>query len=261
MSYSGLMSPVLRARLIVWGGLLVLWEVVALQLGAFFLPRPGEVLIASATILFNGDILTLVTTLRQMAGGFALACFVGIGLGVLIGSSRLADGVLGMYARALFVIPLEAILPFLILLVGTGLPYRVTVVFLFALFSILFNTAAGVRSVNPALIETAAAFCAPRLAVIRTVILPAALPYLLSGMRIGLANAFKGAIIAELWVIVGTGRKLVELGTSHHLSEYFAFIVWIVGIGIFCYEGMRLVERRLTCWNRVGMAPRRRGVQ
>ena len=235
-------------RLLVWGGLLGLWQYGATRLGSAMLPRPTDVILASLAMIGNDDLLTLLVTMQHMVVGFVIASLVGVAIGILIGASPLANAVLGVTLRTLFIAPFEATLPFLIIVVGTQFNYRVTVVFLFAVFPIVFNTASGLRSVDRDLRETAAAFCTPRHAMITQIVLPAVLPYILAGLRLGLANAFKGMIIAELWIIVGTGKKLMELGSSRKLDEYFAFVVWIVLIAAVLNRGMWRLERWCAPW-------------
>jgi ABC-type nitrate/sulfonate/bicarbonate transport system permease component len=105
--------------------MVVVWEIAGLIIGPFFLPRFSDVAGSILATLTNGDLLTVIGSLRQMLLGFGIASVIGIFLGLLLGSSRLAETVLGMYINALYVTSLEALLPFIILLFGTKLPYRV----------------------------------------------------------------------------------------------------------------------------------------
>ena len=235
-------------RLVVWGLLVVAWEVLGVILGPFFLPRFSQVFLSMLAAFANGDMTTLASSLRQMFLGFGLAAAVGIPVGLVMGRSQWADYVLGLYVNALFVTSLEALLPFIIILVGTDLRFRVVVVFLFAIFYIIINTAAGVRAIDPNLLETADAFCTPRLKLFTKIVLPAALPYVIAGLRLGLGHAVKGMVIAELWVIVDTGRRLVDLGFARHLPEYFALALWIVIFGAASNQLLLIFQKRLTPW-------------
>ncbi len=143
---------------------------------------------------------------------------------------------------------MEALLPFIIILVGTEFKFRVVVVFLFAIFYVIINTAAGVRAVDPKLLETASAFCTPRLRLFTKIIMPAALPYIITGLRLGLGHAVKGMVIAELWVIVDTGKRLIDLGFARKLPEYFALALWIVIFGAVSSQLLLILQKRLTPW-------------
>lgn len=235
-------------RFVVWGLLAVAWEILGMILGPFFLPRFSEVVVGMFTAFTNGDMATLAGSIRQMLVGFALAAAVGIPLGLLIGGSRIVNYVLSVYVNALFVTSLAALLPFIIILVGTQFKFRVAVVFLFAIFYIIINTAAGVRAVDRNLLETAAAFCTPRLQVFTKIILPAALPYVIAGLRLGLGHAVKGMIIAELWIILDTGRRLIDLGLARKLPEYFALALWVVIFGALSTQLLLILQQRLTPW-------------
>ena len=235
-------------RLLVWGLLVVAWEILAVILGPFFLPRFSQVFVGMFAAFANGDLTTLASSLRQMFLGFGLAAAVGIPVGLIMGRSQWAEYVLGIYVNALFVTSLEALLPFIIILVGTDFNFRVVVVFLFAIFYIIINTAAGVRAIDPNLFETAAAFCTPRLKLFIKIVLPAALPYVIAGLRLGLGHAVKGMVIAELWVVVDTGRRLVDLGFARKLPEYFALALWIVIFGALSNQILLIFQKRLTPW-------------
>ncbi len=217
-------------------------------LGPFFLPRFSQVFIGMFGAFARGDMATLAGSLMQMFLGFGLAAAVGIPLGLIMGGSRLADDILGIYVNALFVTSMEALLPFIIILVGTEFSFRVAVVFLFAIFYIIINTVAGVRAVDPNLLETAAAFCTPRLRVFSKIILPAALPFVIAGLRLGLGHAVKGMVIAELWIIVDTGKRLIDLGFDRRISENFALALWIVIFGAISNQILLILQKRLTPW-------------
>ena len=235
-------------RLVVWGLLLLIWEILGVMVGPFTLPRFSQVLVSMFAAFTNGDLATLAGSLLQMFCGFSLATLVGVPVGLLMGASRVVDYVLGIYVNALFVTSMEALLPFVIILVGTEFKFRVAVVFLFSIFYIIINTAAGVRAVDPNLLETAAAFCTPRLRVFRKIILPAALPYVIVGLRLGLGHSVKGMVIAELWIIVDTGKRLWDLGFARNLPEFFALAVWIVLFGALSSQLLMALQGRLTPW-------------
>lgn len=235
-------------RVLVWGGIFLIWEIAGIILGPFYLPRFTEVIGSTFAAFFNGDFVIFLGSLRQMFVGYAAAAVVGIILGMIIGSNKYADYVLGIYVNALFVTSLEALLPFLIILFGVRFEFRVAVVFLFSLFYIIINTASGVRSVGADLHETAAAFCTPPLKKFTKIVLPAAMPYIIAGLRLGLGHAVKGMIIAELWVTIDTGKRLVDLGFARKLPEFFALALIIVVTGAIFTQILLRVQRWLTPW-------------
>lgn len=235
-------------RVVTWGLLLVLWQLFALAVGPFFFPTLPRVLSGFGEVFTDGTLLTLAGSFRQMFVGFGLAVAVGVPLGLLIGSSRIAEWTLGLYVNALFVTSLSALLPFLILIFGVGLPFRAAVVFLFSVFYLIINPAAGVRSIPRELKEMEAAFTASRLKRFVSLMLPGTLPYILAGMRLGLGQAVQGMIIAELWVSVDTGRLLTALGLRRELGEFFALTLVIVIIGALMAHMLLVLQRRLAPW-------------
>ncbi|MCU1431765.1 MAG: binding-protein-dependent transporter inner rane component [Actinotalea sp.] len=245
-------------RGLVWGGLLVAWQVGAWVSGPFYLPTIDAVLVDGlGEIVRSGYLLTFGDSLRQLLIGFALACAIGIPAGVLIGSSRIARDLLSPYVNTLFVTPTEALLPMIIIMFGTGLEYRVAVVVLFAFFFPLLNSAAGVAAVDRKLLETARAFCTPRRRVFRHILLPAAAPYVVAGIRLGLGMALKGMIIAEMWVAYGTGGLLKNLGAYRQLDVYFALALLVVITAIAVNSALAAYERHLRPWQRstIGNGP------
>lgn len=241
-------SSVMLQRVITWGGLLALWEVFARSVGPFFFPTLGSVFAGMIEIFTDDTLLIVAGSFRQMFVGFFLAVIVGVPLGLLIGSSRIAEWTLGLYVNALFVTSLTALLPFLILIFGIGLPFRAAVVFLFAVFYLIINPASGVRSISSGVNEMATAFQVGRLKRFFSITLPGSLPYIVAGLRLGLGQSVQAMIIAELWVLADTGGRLSALGLNRQLGEFFALTILIVIIGTMLTQSMMIIQQRLTPW-------------
>jgi NitT/TauT family transport system permease protein len=180
--------------------------------------------------------------------GFGLAAAVGIPVGMAMGRSFVVDQVVGMYVRGLFVTSLAAVLPLLIIIFGVDLRFRIAVVFLFSVFFIVVNTAAGARAVPRQLMRTAEAFCISPLRRFSSIVLPSSLPYVIVGLRLGIANAFTGMVLAELWVSRGTGAVLEGLGRNRDLPPFFAMVLLVTLLAAFSAYGIRAAERRLMPW-------------
>lgn len=235
-------------RLVVWGGLVVIYEIVAIQVGDFFLPRLVDIARGYGHVLSDGGLGSLIGSYRQMLAGFGLAVVVGVPLGLAIGMSSIARAMFGWIVDALFVTSMVALLPFIIMLAGTDFSFRVTVVFLFASFYLIMNPAAGVRSVDPELREMARSFDASRWRVIRSIVTPSVLPFILAGMRLGMGQAIQGMIVAELWITVDTGRRLQSLGLARKLGEFFALASMVVIVGVAFTQLLLYAQRRFTPW-------------
>jgi len=238
-------------RLVIWLGVAAVWEVAGALAGPLFLPRFSAVVVSFVEDIGDGRLLTILTSYEQMFVGFGIAVAVGIPTGVLIGASRTADAVLGLYVNVLFVLSLEAVIPLLVIVFGTEFEFRAAVVFLFALVYVVVNTAAGIRAANHRLVETARSFTASTPKVWTSVMLPDALPYVVAGLRLGLGSAVKGMIVAEIWVYFGTGKAMTALGENRDLPPFFSMALWVVLIAAGLTGGLQLAERRAMPWSNV----------
>lgn len=235
-------------RAVVWGGLLVAWQIVAGIAGSFFLPSVPDISAGFWTVITGGDLGGVLTSYRQMLIGFGLAVAIGVPVGLMIGLSAVFRAAFGWIVDVLFVTSLVALLPFLIILAGTDLEFRVLVVLLFSIFYLIMNPAAGVRSVEPGLREMATSYRASRWRMARSVIAPSVLPFILAGMRLGMGQAIQGMIVAELWISAGTGRRLSALGLARELGEFFALAALIVILGVLLIQVFVWLQKRLTPW-------------
>lgn len=235
-------------RVIVWGALLLLYQLAAIAAGDFFLPRVDSILGGIAELVADGRLLVVGRSVRQMLAGFGLAIAVGVPVGLAMGNWKIVDYVVGMYVNAIFVMSLVALLPLLIIVFGVGFQFRTAVVFLFSVFFIILQTASGVRAVDRRLIWTARAFGAGTFRRFVTVIIPSSIPFIATGLRLGLANAFSGMILAEIWVIRDTGQILENLGLNRDLPKFFGMIVIITAIATAAATGLKMLEARLMPW-------------
>lgn len=236
-------------RAIVWTALAAIYQVLAIVAGEFYAPRLEQIAGGLVDLVEKGRIPILLDSLVQLGVGFVVAAAVGIPLGLAMGRSRIVDYAIGMYVKALFVTSLVALVPLLILVFGIGFTFRVAVVFLFAVFFIIVNSAAGGRNADRRLLRTAEAFGAGRARTFVSVVLPGALPFVMVGLRLGLANAFSGMILSELWISRGTGAVLEGLGRNRDLPEFFAFILLITAVAAFFAWLLKVLEKRLMPWS------------
>lgn len=236
-------------RVVTWGALLVLWEWFARSVGPFFFPSLASVGEGFVVLFQEGTLLLVAQSFQQMLVGFGLAVLVGVPLGLLIGTFRTVEWFLGPYVNILFVTSLAAVLPFIILAFGTGFEFRVAVVFLFSIFYIIINPANGVRSIDADVVEMARSFNAGPVRTFFAITLPGTLPFIVAGLRLGLGQAVQGMIIAELWVTIGTGRKLVTLGLDRELGEFFALAAVIVLVGTILTHLLLVMQERLSPWS------------
>src|SRR5579864_4890863 len=179
---------------------LILWETIARRLPHIVLPPPSIVLVRLVEDMLSGKLfVALLGSLEALVLGLALAIAVGIPLGFAFGRSRTFAEMFDPVLNALYAIPPVAFVPFLIIWFGLHLPARIALVFLMSVFEITVAVTAGARDVNPGQVDVGRAFGARPLDLARKVIFPAALPFVFTGLRIGLVRAINGTITAELF--------------------------------------------------------------
>ncbi len=181
--------------------------------------------------------------------GFALAVVLGISLGLAVARFRQIEGFVDPYLNILLVTPMAALIPILLMSLGIGLASRVFLVFVFAIPVIIINSRAGVRQVDPALIEMATSFGADERQVWRKILLPGALPAIMTGVRLGLGRGVTGMVIIELLMVaVGIGGLILNFQGRFQANLLYGVVVLIVMEALVLVAAARAIERRLAPW-------------
>lgn len=225
-----------------------LWEVVGRAQLVLILPPFSDVLAAMGGLIRTSSFAAAAwTTLESFVIGVVLAIAAGVPLGVLMGRVRLADRLLGMWVNLFVSAPLSALVPVIMILFGFGQTTIVVTVFLFAVWIIALDTQAGVRHINRSLLEMSASFGASRRQLYAKIIFWAALPEILTGVRLGMIRGVKGVVIGQLLVsIIGFGA-LFELYSRNFLMEQFwALTILLFAFAMLVAELIGLVERRVA---------------
>jgi ABC-type nitrate/sulfonate/bicarbonate transport system permease component len=238
-------------RLIAYGSILVAFQLTAMSQGDFFLPTIPAVIAGMIELFTEGYILVLGPTLQQLVVGFFIAIVLAVSIGALMGRYSLAEDLLAPWVNTIYVTSKEALLPILILTFGLGFGYRVSVVILFAIFFPIINTAAGVRYVERELRETARAFATRPWRMLTRIYLPAAAPFIVAGIRMGLAMAIKGMVIAEIWVYIGTGELLTAFTLApRRLDLYYALAFVIIAVAVTANALLKVAEQKLRPYSK-----------
>jgi NitT/TauT family transport system permease protein len=233
---------------------LIGWEVIGryiLTNPLFFAPL-SEVAEAAVQLWSTGELQKhiWVSFSELMQGTFAAIVF-GIAAGVGIGISQRVRDYTEIYITALYATPLVAVTPLLILWLGIGVFSKAAVVFLTAVFPILINTAAGIRSTDPLLIEVARSFCGTRSQIITKVMLPAAVPFMLTGIRLGIGRGIVGVVVGELFgARAGLGYLIFTSGQTFEVPALFVGILALAAMGVGLTFAAQLVERYALRWRR-----------
>lgn len=229
---------------------LMAWQWYGSQPDQYAVAPPTEVIPELIDGIVSGELLVaLWGSLGFMFMGLGVATVVGISLGILIGSSEVADNTLTPLVNAGNMSPITLLIPIIGVYTGIDFWGKVFLVSAFAVFVILINTEAGVRAVAGATHETAEAFCVSRRQLVQHVILPATTPYIATGLRLGIGRAFRGAIVADLLLAVANlGEVLVTAGSTFNAPLLLAAILFTTIVGMVLMFLAELLERRVTRW-------------
>jgi NitT/TauT family transport system permease protein len=229
---------------------LILWEIFGRRINPVFGSYPSAIAVAFWDLAASGQLWSaLYESLRPFLLGYALAIVIGVPLGLLIGGFRAAEAALGIYVTAGYAMPLVALVPLLILWLGLGFAVKVAVVFLMALFPICINTWLGVVAVPKTLIEVGKSFVAPNIVILRRIVLPATLPYIMAGIRLAVGRAVVAMVIAEFFTTIsGLGAVIINSANNFDTATMFApiIILMVMAIGLNWLIGF--VERKVAPW-------------
>ena len=233
--------------------LLVLWELATrLRLvSAFYFPPFSDVIVTLGQQLTEGTLgRDAAITLGRTAIGYAIAVVLGVGIGLLMGSSRFFAGLLQPTVELMRPLPMPAIIPVAMLFLGIGDEMKIAMVALSALWPILINTVDGVVGVDPQLVETARSLRAGRLRVVRAVLLPAALPQIATGMRVAMPIALIIGLVSEMiGATNGLGYYIVYAQRSFAFRNMFAGIILLAVVGYALNRAFLVGERRILAWH------------
>jgi NitT/TauT family transport system permease protein len=231
-------------------GLLILWQTVvqAFHIRQFILPSP--VAIYEAFLQYRGPIMDhALFTLANTLTGFGIGIVVGLFLGVVIGSSRLAYA--GLYPLLIGInsVPKAAVVPILVIWMGIGQPPAITTAFLLSFFPIAVNVATGLATVEPELEDVLRSLGATRLDILRKVGLPRTMPYFFASLKVSITLAFVGSVISETIASNdGIGYLMLQSASQVRVPLMFAGVFVIAAMGIATYVIFAMLERRFTSW-------------
>lgn len=228
---------------------LLLWEVGGRILGdALFAPFSSVIAGFPATVRDYKLFTELAGSFQQLVLGYLLGCVVGIIFGIAMGRSALLDGLLQPWVSMMFVTSIASLVPLFIIIFGFGLAFRVAIVFMAAVWYVLLVTYHGASGVSPDLLQTSRAFAASRMQTFFKVLLPALYPYILTGMRIGLAHAIRAMVIAEMYVIVGFGGVVYNAGVEISTVPLMGALLTIMLVGVALTESLKWLGRKTAPW-------------
>jgi ABC-type nitrate/sulfonate/bicarbonate transport system permease component len=229
---------------------LILWEIVGRRINPLFMSYPSAIARAGMTLWHSGELAgAMASSLKTLVTGFLAASVIGIALGLVIGRYRAVDAASDWLVNAFYATPLIAVIPLVVLWLGLGDSAKLFVVTMLAVFPVLINTAAGVRNVPRSLIDVGAAFAANERQIFAKIILPAVVPFVMTGLRLGIGRAIIGMVAAEFFTAIsGLGGLIVKYGNQYDTASMFVPILILMFMGVALTAVVRKLEDLFAPW-------------
>jgi NitT/TauT family transport system permease protein len=226
------------------------WELVGRIANVPFFPPLTTVLVRLRDMIADGLILdNLATSLTNLVLGFAISLAIALVVGLLMGAFAKVEAALDIYVNALLTAPSLVFAPIFFSIWGLGRESIIAVVVMYSCFIMIINTAAGVRTVPRPLVEMGTSFSATRWQLFRFVVLPAATPLIMAGVRLGVGRAVKGMINGEMFIaVVGLGKLVQDAGRQLDAASVLAVLIVIVVVAFASVAIVQAVDNRLTSW-------------
>ena len=233
---------------------IVAWEALVRMRGIapIYLPAPSAIAVYLWRMIADGSLpVHLGITLARVLGGFAIAAVAGVGLGVLMGMSRLVARIADPWIAALYPLPKISLIPLLIIWLGTGETYKIVISAVSAFFPIVISAYSGIRQADQGLIKAAKDLGANRRQVQMKVVIPAAIPSIFAGLHLGMGVTIILVVAAEM--IGGSGESgmgylLIHAGQVMETEKVFASLVVLAVMGALVIKAQQWIDRRVAPW-------------
>ena len=239
---------------------LISWELVGntFQLiNPMFMSAPSLVWKAAVQMFVSGEIWNdLRVSGTELVGGYLLAVFFAIPFGIMTGWYKRMSAIFDPFINAMNATPRVALLPLVIIWLGIGILSKVGIIFLGAVFPMLINTRDGVKTTPQNLLNAARSFGASEWMVFKSVVLPSTVPFILTGLRLGVGRAIVGVMVGELYAATaGIGFMITVAGATFQTDKVFVGVLIFAISGMFLVQLLNRIERRFGSWRpKVGAA-------
>ncbi|MGD2101126.1 MAG: ABC transporter permease [Acidimicrobiia bacterium] len=229
---------------------LTAWELFGRAVNPILFSPPSRVAKAFVELTVDGRLpRAFLVTMNALIVGFALSVVVGLTVGVLLGRQATLSRLLAPYIDAIYATPRVVIVPLVIIWFGVGYVGRVFLIWLGTVIPIILNTAIGVRNARPDLVEVARSMGASERDLIRHVIMPASVPYVVAGLRIGAGRALVGVIVAEIFLdLTGLGGIIQTESQYFRTANMLAAVIVVAALGAIVIGSLGGLERRYQSW-------------
>jgi NitT/TauT family transport system permease protein len=236
--------------LIVLAVFAVAWEIYASNVRSLIIPTFSETVIRTGQLLFDGSVWkAFIDSNQALVIGFIASVVFGLPLGLAAARFERLEKFLDPYLNIMLVTPTAGLIPILLMALGFTLASRVVLVVVFAIPMLIVNARAGVRQVDPSLIEMSTSFMANERTIWRKVLLPGALPAIMTGVRLAVGRAITGMVIVELLMFaVGIGNLIIDARGDFDGPTLYGVVILIVVESLILISAARWVERRVAPW-------------
>ena len=231
---------------------LLVWESLGPRIDPLFLTYPSAIVEAFRDMWRAGEVQSRVLeSMVPFAVGMAISIVLGIFIGFLMGQFEAVEYLTDPFVNALNAIPRVALVPLIMLWFGLGVVAKIVIIVSVAVFPVIINTYAGVRDVRGSLLEVGRAHAATDMQIFTKIVLPAAVPFIMAGIRLAVGLGIIGMIVAEFFTaIAGLGGMIVQYGNNFQTARMFVPIIIVGVLGIVLTQLVGALERRLAYWRR-----------
>lgn len=228
-----------------------LLEFVGRRINPLLMSYPSAVAVELFNMTIDGSLIwAFLESLEPLVAGFLIAVVLGVPIGVLIGRYRKLEAAIGIYITAGYAMPLVALVPLYIMWFGLGFGVKVAIIATLTFFPICINAWLGVKMVPRTLIEVGLSFVGSRRDILRKIVLPASVPYIMAGLRLGVGKAIIGMIVAEFFTAIsGLGGIIMNAANAFETAQMLAPIVVIMVFAVAITAALAWLERTIAPWH------------
>jgi len=231
--------------------IVVAWEIYGRAINPVLLSSPSAISRAFVDMIGDGTLFqALAESLVVLGAGSLIGIAIGLLVGLAAGRNQVFGTLIEVPLNALYATPSVALIPIIVVWFGFGPTAKTVVVILFVLFPVLINTMRGVQEVDRELVEVARSFCSGERRMWFDLIIPSALPYMVTGLRLAIGRALIGVIVAEFFTAFsGLGHLIVTNANSFRTDRTFVPILVIAVLGVLLTALLEFAERRVVRWS------------
>jgi NitT/TauT family transport system permease protein len=232
---------------------LLLWEYFGRKIDPMFMAPPSRIFDAAVELTRNGELgKALLATLYPFVIGMVISVVAGVVLGIAMAQSPLFEYIIDPFVNAFYAIPRIALVPLIMLWAGLDTGGKIVILVSNAIFPVIINTYAGIRDVRGSILEVGKAYGATKAQIFFKILLPSAIPFIMTGIRLTVGQAIIGIIVAEfLTAQTGLGGMIVYYANLFATAKLFVPIIVIGILGVALTELVQYVERRFSRWRKL----------